>query len=196
MFTKVFVVCAVFSATQAAVVASGLSCNECRQIAYTVGGLAISPGAMEASYQMVKEPVCAALPAEFDCEENLPWFWKVLGAWMFNPAEGWYSPKYFCEDLCKSEDSENEISSGITCKACSDRLFGNIAFMANEDILTKAVSDFKAAKFCDQFAEEDGDVEQCNKALDIVVPIGMTIMSESGDKWIPGVCKENVKCRN
>ena len=35
-------------------------------------------GGLEAGYQLVKEPVCAAMPAEFECDENLPWFWKEL----------------------------------------------------------------------------------------------------------------------
>ena len=35
-------------------------------------------GALELSYELVKDPVCAAMPAEFreDCEEELPWLWK------------------------------------------------------------------------------------------------------------------------
>lgn len=173
-----------------------MTCTDCKQVAYAIGGLAISPGGLNGSYELVKGPVCEVMPAELDCQKNLPWFWNVLGQWMFNPAEGWYAPKYFCSDVCPASDSENDISSEISCKDCSDRLYGNTAYMANKDVLTKAVADFKKAGFCELIVQDPKEVEDCNRALEIVIPVGMTTLASSGDKWIDDACKTYIDCKN
>jgi len=186
----------VIGATQAAAIeeAPGLSCEGCRQIALTVGGLAISPGGINGSYELIKGPVCEAAPAELDCEKNLPKFWSAVATWIFNSADGWYAPKYFCEDLCSAVESTNEVFTGVSCEACSKRLYGNTGWMANKEILDQAVIDFKQAGFCQIIAPEDVDI--CNKALEIVLPIGLTTISKSGDLWIQDTCKEYIKCDN
>jgi hypothetical protein len=67
----------------------------------------IQLGGLNGSYELVKGPVCEVMPAELDCQKNLPWFWNVLGQWMFNPAEGWYAPKYFCSVRFNTEERIN-----------------------------------------------------------------------------------------
>ena len=57
-------------------------------------------GGINGSYEFIKGPVCKAVPAKLDCEKNLPEFWSAIATWIFNSAEGWYAPKYFCE-VCR-----------------------------------------------------------------------------------------------
>jgi len=173
---------------------SGLTCDGCKKIALTCGGLATSPGGINGSYEFIKGPVCKAVPAKLDCEKNLPEFWSAIATWIFNSAEGWYAPKYFCEDVCATTESDNEVFTGVSCETCSKRLYGNTAWMANKEILTKAVADFKEAGFCKIIAPEK--IDDCNEALEIVLPVGLTAISTSGDLWIQDTCKEYIKCDN
>eukprot|EP00088_Acartia_fossae_P025943 TRINITY_DN2671_c0_g2_i1.p1 TRINITY_DN2671_c0_g2~~TRINITY_DN2671_c0_g2_i1.p1 ORF type:complete len:128 (+),score=25.53 TRINITY_DN2671_c0_g2_i1:40-423(+) len=94
-----------------------MSCPDCKTLAFTVGSLAVSEGGLNGSYSLVRDPVCKSAPKELECEKNLPAFWNILGSWIFNPLEGWYSDQYFCEDVCTSE-SENEVANGISCRTC------------------------------------------------------------------------------
>ena len=39
-------------------------------------------------------------------------------------------------------------------------------------------------------------IDDCNEALEIVLPVGLTAISTSGDLWIQDTCKEYIKCDN
>eukprot|EP00088_Acartia_fossae_P010071 TRINITY_DN14947_c0_g1_i2.p1 TRINITY_DN14947_c0_g1~~TRINITY_DN14947_c0_g1_i2.p1 ORF type:complete len:215 (-),score=49.76 TRINITY_DN14947_c0_g1_i2:264-908(-) len=214
MLMKIFFVSCLFTLGLTASTTSpsglqGLNCKDCKLIANVVGSLFRSEGGINASTEYVRKPVCDAMPAELECEKNIGWFWRVLSTWIFS-TEGWFAPKYFCMDVCpvtKTSDieTENEIDvdsesdkerrSGPSCKDCSQRLFANIAFMSHKDILDEAVDNLKKAKFCETYAETK-DLEKCNKALEIVVPVGLTALSKSGDLWIEFTCEKDIKCSN
>eukprot|EP00088_Acartia_fossae_P066664 TRINITY_DN8275_c0_g1_i3.p1 TRINITY_DN8275_c0_g1~~TRINITY_DN8275_c0_g1_i3.p1 ORF type:complete len:211 (-),score=57.15 TRINITY_DN8275_c0_g1_i3:227-859(-) len=206
---KVSVLSCVLAISNLAYGQSGMTCNQCKQVAYTVGTLAVSPEGLKSGTDYIKESVCAALPADFQCETNLEWFWQAIASGMFSPKDGWYSPQYFCEDECSpnSLESRNEVNTGPvigpvsgntpSCSACSEYLYTSNAYMADEELLDEIVEEFRKGNFC-KFVKPylpTPNEDRCNQNLDTVIKTAMPLIAESGDKWVDQVCRENVRCQ-
>jgi len=155
----------------------------------TLNGIINTEEGIQSQLDILTGPVCENAPQELDCMNNFPRLWPYVAAALFDPGMGWFAPVNLCRDVCMKKS----FLKNPSCDDCSMRLYGSIAFMADEGIQVRIVTDLLNSGFCEQFAGDD--VELCKSGVELAVPIAMTILAGTGDDWISDFCSNDVMCQ-
>jgi len=174
-------------------------CHECKRVDFGASPLFTDDEVIKSQLVWFLGDVCKEVeykgePFWKNCTEELAEIWPLMAKQLFGTKDGWFDPKYGCDDLkCDWDLPEPENPEPVRCDSCTLRLTASIEYLTDPGTVGDTVSDFQFLGFCNNFP---GEVQVCQSRIAQTLPRVMEKLQNQPGlvNRIYTACYEDLKC--